>query len=165
MDVKTVSSHTPQFHLLFHDKSFLYSCPDPHIYYLGPDKARAPFVVTSSENHPEWVSRAFKNRLGSGKASKHRRRRKRQQFSLLKVVLILTSLFYFLLPQSSSQDISRANILSFLFVLKNTFQLTIRFKSNDKILFSVLFSSSKKASVLCSLQTSLVLIESSRTVI
>lgn len=99
MDVKTVSSHTPQFHLLFHDKSFLYSCSDPHIYYLGPDKARAPFVVTSSENHPEWVSRAFKNRLGSGKASKHRRRRrKRQQFSLLKVVLILTSLFYFLLP-------------------------------------------------------------------
>jgi hypothetical protein len=97
MDVQTVSSYTPEFHLLFYDKSFLYSCPDPHIYYSGPDKAQAPFVVTSSKNHPEWVSRAFKNRLGSGKASKHRRR-KEQQFRLLKVVLILAFLFYFLPP-------------------------------------------------------------------
>lgn len=83
-----------EFHLLFHDKSFLYSCPDPHIYYSGPDKAQTPFVVTSSKIHPEWVSRAFKNRLGSGKASKHRRR-KGQQFRLLKVVLILVFFSYF----------------------------------------------------------------------
>lgn len=84
MDVKTLSSHTPEFHLLFHDKSFLYNCPDPHIYYSGPDKAGAPFVVTFSENHPEWVSRTFKNRLGSGKASKHRRRKKGNNLAIWK---------------------------------------------------------------------------------